>query len=94
MKDILQNLTIREKAALLQGWTTWTTRRCSNRNSGHLPVRRPHGLRKQAGRGPSGPGASVPATCFPTAATMANTWDAALGEELGKALGRKPPPTA
>ncbi|MGN0999779.1 MAG: glycoside hydrolase family 3 C-terminal domain-containing protein, partial [Faecousia sp.] len=50
----------------------------------------PHGLRKQAGAGDHlGLNASVPATCFPTAATMANTWDTELGEELGKALGEE-----
>lgn len=29
---------------------------------------------------------SLPATCFPTAATMANSWDTSLGEEIGRAL--------
>ena len=33
--------------------------------------------------------ASVPATCFPTAATIANSWDESLGEEIGKALGEE-----
>ena len=34
----------------------------------------PHGLRKQAGAGDHlGLNASLPATCFPTAATMANS---------------------
>ena len=30
---------------------------------------------------------SVPATCFPTAVTVACSWDPALGEEIGKAMG-------
>ena len=30
---------------------------------------------------------SVPATCYPTAATIANSWDTALGEEIGAHLG-------
>ena len=55
-----------------------------------LPSDGPHGLRKQAGTGDHlGLNASIPATCFPTAATMANSWDEALGEELGRALGRE-----
>ncbi len=29
------------------------------------------------------------ATCFPTAATIANSWDESLGEEIGKALGEE-----
>ena len=50
----------------------------------------PHGLRKQAGAADHlGLNASVPATCFPTAATMANAWDPALGEELGRYLGEE-----
>ena len=33
--------------------------------------------------------ASLSATCFPTAATIANSWDEELGEELGAALGEE-----
>ena len=32
---------------------------------------------------------SLPATCFPTAATVANSWDPELGEEIGRALGEE-----
>ena len=32
---------------------------------------------------------SVPATCFPTAATVACSWDPALGEEIGRAMGEE-----
>lgn len=88
-KEILSKMTLEEKAALLQGWTTWTT---LGREELGIPEiflsDGPHGLRKQEGKGDQmGINASVPATCFPTAATMANSWDPALGEELGKALG-------
>ena len=48
----------------------------------------PHGLRKQAGAGDIASIArSVPATCFPTAATLASTWDPDLLREIGVALG-------
>ena len=48
----------------------------------------PHGLRKQAGEGDTaGLGRSVPATCFPTAAALASTWDPDLLREVGTALG-------
>lgn len=33
--------------------------------------------------------ASLPATCFPTAATIANSWNEELGEEIGRALGEE-----
>ena len=79
----LQALTLEEKAALLQGWTTWTTWDGSKKGIPAIFLSDgPHGLRKQAGAGDHlGLNASVPATCFPTAATMANSWDAELGEE-------------
>ena len=89
--ETINSLTLEEKAAFLQGWSTWTS--YEKKNSG-IPVcflsDGPHGLRKQAGAGDHlGLNASIPATCFPTAATMANSWDEALGEELGRALGRE-----
>ena len=89
MKEIIQELTLEEKAALLQGWSVWTTREIK-----HLGIPAmfmsdgPVGLRKQAGEGDHlGINESVPATCFPTAAGMANTWNVELGVALGRALG-------
>ena len=89
VKELLSKLTLEEKAALLQGktmWTTWDIPRVG------LPSiflsDGPHGLRKQAGPADNlGLNESIPATCFPTAATMANSWDPQLGEELGEYLG-------
>ena len=90
-QDLINKMTIEEKAALLSGkgeWQTWNLDRlgipsiyCSDG---------PHGIRKQAGAGDHlGLNPSLPATCFPTAATVANSWDEALGEEIGKALGEE-----
>ena len=89
LDEIIGKLTLEEKAALLQGWTTWTSREVKRL---HIPAifmsDGPTGLRKQAGAGDHlGLNASVPATCFPTAATMANSWDPELGERLGETLG-------
>ncbi|GAA1708422.1 glycoside hydrolase family 3 C-terminal domain-containing protein [Isoptericola hypogeus] len=48
----------------------------------------PHGLRKQGGAADHlGLNASLPATCFPTAATLANSWDTDLLRQVGEALG-------
>ena len=52
----------------------------------HDPVRRPP-RHPQAGRGGGSAWAERPATCYPTAATIANSWDTALGEEIGEHLG-------
>lgn len=89
--ECINKLTLEEKAALLQGWTTWTSYDAKRAGIPEIFLSDgPHGLRKQAGAGDHlGLNASVPATCFPTAATMANSWDPALGEELGKALGEE-----
>ena len=91
LHEIIGKLTLEEKAALLQGWSTWTTREIERLGIPAIFLSDgPHGLRKQAGAGDHlGLNASVPATCFPTAATMANSWDAELGEELGRALGEE-----
>lgn len=91
LETYMDALTLEEKAALLQGWSTWTTR---NIDRLHIPAMfmsdGPHGLRKQAESGDHlGLGTSLPATCFPTAATMANSWDPGLGEKLGEALGEE-----
>ena len=50
----------------------------------------PHGIRKQNTAGDHlGMQESMKATCFPTAATMANSWDEQLAEEVGEALGQE-----
>ncbi|MBQ8833375.1 MAG: glycoside hydrolase family 3 C-terminal domain-containing protein [Oscillospiraceae bacterium] len=87
----LEMLTLEEKAALLQGWSTWTTREVKRLGIPAIFLSDgPTGLRKQAGAGDHlGLNASVPATCFPTSATMANSWDPELGEKLGEALGEE-----
>ena len=89
INSIVSGLTLEQKAALLQGWSTWTTLDLSEKGIPPMFMSDgPVGLRKQAGAGDHlGLNASVPATCFPTAATMANSWDVSLGEELGRTLG-------
>jgi len=50
----------------------------------------PHGVRKQASASDHlGLNASIAATCYPTAAAMANSWNTALGERLGERLGEE-----
>jgi len=87
----IQKMTLEEKAAMLQGWTTWQSCGIPRLDIPEIFLSDgPHGLRKQAGVGDHlGLNASVPATCFPTAATMANSWNPELGETLGKALGEE-----
>src|SRR5690606_2131501 len=50
----------------------------------------PHGIRKQAVAADKlGLNAGVPATCYPTAATVANSWNVELGEKVGEYLGEE-----
>jgi len=89
--DIIEKLTNRQKADLLTGKDFWSTLGIEEVNlpSAYLSDG-PHGIRKQAAKSDHlGLNASIPATCFPTAATMANSWNEALGEEMGKALGEE-----
>ena len=87
----IQKMTLPEKVALLQGKTNWTTFNIPRLGIPSIFVSDgPHGLRKQAGAEDHlGLNESVPATCFPTAATMANSWNPELGQELGRALGQE-----
>jgi len=87
----IAKLSLEEKAALLQGWTTWTTLAVKHADIPEIFLADgPHGLRKQEGASDHlGLNASVPATCFPPAASMANTWNPELGEKLGQALGKE-----
>ncbi len=88
---LIRKMTIEEKAAILGGKTVWQTRENERLSIPSIFLSDgPHGLRKQAGAGDHlGLNASLEATCFPTAATIANSWDDKLGEELGEALGEE-----
>ncbi len=90
-REKIRQMTLEEKAALLSGkgeWQTWNIDRlgipsivCSDG---------PHGIRRQAGTGDHlGLNPSLPATCFPTAATVGSSWDPALSEAIGQALGEE-----
>ena len=87
----IKKLTLEQKAALLQGKTVWTTYSFDHADIPEIFLSDgPHGLRKQAGSADHlGLNASIPSTCFPTAAGMANSWNLELAEELGRTLGEE-----
>ena len=89
--DIITKLTLEQKCALLSGETVFTTRGYKNAGIPSITLSDgPNGVRKQAGAADHlGLNPSVPATCFPTAATVACSWDPALGEQLGRAMGEE-----
>lgn len=88
VQELIGKLTLEEKAALLQGKTVWTTWDIPRLGLPSMTMADgPHGLRRAKSDRQLTIKTSIPATCFPTAAAMANSWDSELAEEMGKALG-------
>lgn len=90
-QDIISQLTLKEKCYLLSGKDFWQTRSVAHAGIHNMTLSDgPHGLRKQAGAADHlGINGSVPATCYPTAASMANSWNPELGEEMASYLGEE-----
>lgn len=90
-QELLSKLTLEEKAAFLSGKNEWQSRDIPRLGIPSIFLSDgPHGIRKQAGTGDHlGLNPSLPATCFPTAATVANSWNEELAEAIGKALGEE-----
>ena len=89
--DLVARLTLEQKCALLSGAGTFKTRAFPRLGIPELWLSDgPHGLRKQAGAADHlGLNPSLPATCFPTACTIANSWNPVLGQQIGRALGEE-----
>ena len=89
--DIIQKLNLEQKCALLSGGTVFDTRALPGKGIPSITLSDgPNGVRKQAGAADHlGLNPSVPATCFPTSATVANSWDPELGEAVGEAMGEE-----
>ncbi|NNU26603.1 glycoside hydrolase family 3 N-terminal domain-containing protein [Isoptericola sediminis] len=86
---LVAGLTLEEKASLCSGQDFWNTQAVDRLGIPAVMVTDgPHGLRKQAGAADHvGLHDSVPATCFPTAAGLASTWDRDVVRRVGEALG-------
>ena len=90
MPDITaSDLTLEEKASLTSGRDFWTTKPIDRVGVPSIMMTDgPHGLRKQSGATDHlGLANSVPATCFPPAVGLGSSWDLALVERVGQALG-------
>lgn len=88
-KKYIDSMTLEEKASLLSGANFWNTKSLQRVGIPSIILTDgPHGLRKQTGKADHlGLNKSVPATCFPTAAATANSWDEHLISSVGKAIG-------
>lgn len=91
-ETIIQQMSLEEKALMMSGKNTWQTQDYPQYGIPSMMMSDgPHGMRTQPPEAGDhlGINESMPATCFPTAATIANSWDVALGEEIGKALAEE-----
>ncbi len=88
-KELIGQMTLEEKASLMSGANFWNTKAVPRLGIPSMMLTDgPHGLRKQGGKADHlGLNKSVPATCYPSAAGLANTWDEGLLEEMGCCLG-------
>ncbi len=86
---LLNRLSLEEKAALCVGATAWSTTALPRLGLEAVRVTDgPHGVRLVAD--PTAPGQeSVPATCFPTAVSLASSWDVDLLRAVGEALAEE-----
>jgi beta-glucosidase len=89
--DLVGQLTLAEKALLLEGVDSWNTNSVDR-----IGIRRlfltdgPHGVRKVTeNAGAFGLAEAEPSTAFPTSTTLAKTWNRDLAHQVGVAIGRE-----
>lgn len=87
------DLPLAQRVALLSGSTTWLTEPIPPAPDGTAGVGSafvsdgPHGLRALPDARDLAVHGALPATCFPTAVSLASTWDVDLVREVGRAIG-------
>ncbi|WFA83443.1 beta-glucosidase [Paenibacillus amylolyticus] len=91
IKELVQRMTLEEKAGMCSGLNFWHLKGVERLGIPSIMVTDgPHGLRKQDGSADHlGLTSSVPATCFPSAAGLASSWDKELARQVGVALGEE-----
>lgn len=87
--DIIQEMTLPEKARLLGSHGMWLTQPIERLGIKSIRVSDgPHGLRKEY-TSIDGSVKTVPAVCYPTAATTACSWDEELLSEIGEEIAKE-----
>lgn len=91
IQRLISEMTLEEKASLMSGKNFWETVDIERLGiPSMLLADGPHGIRKQMKSADHlGLNESIKATCFPTAATMANSWNTDLVEVTAAALGQE-----
>lgn len=90
-KNIISKMTLEEKASLCVGKDYWNSENIERLNIPSIKMSDgPHGLRVQRENGDNlGVNKSEVAICFPSSATIANSWDKNVAYKLGKTLGEE-----
>lgn len=90
LKKLISQMTLEEKAGLCSGLDAWHLKSIERLGIPSIMVTDgPHGLRKEVHIADNSGAASAPATCFPTAAGLASSWNRELVEKVGAALGEE-----
>lgn len=89
--DLISQMTWQEKCSFLSGKNFWATKGLDRLGVPEsVMTDGPHGLRKEkASAATNVMKESEPATCFPTAATTACSWDVDLLKEIGAAIANE-----
>lgn len=87
--DLVRRLPLAERIRLLSGADMWSTATADGIDA-VVFANGPNGVGKQETEGDHvGATATLPATCFPSAAALASSWDESLLTEVGAAMGRE-----
>lgn len=89
--ELLQQLTLEEKASLCSGGDFWHTKAIERLGIPAMMMSDgPHGLRKQDETGDHmGINDSIKAVCFPAGCATASSFDRGLVERMGKGSGQR-----
>ncbi|MCR5157330.1 MAG: glycoside hydrolase family 3 C-terminal domain-containing protein [Butyrivibrio sp.] len=89
VKELISKMTLQEKASLLSGADFWHTKAVERLGlKAFMMCDGPNGLRKQEGvTDHLGLNASISTVCYPTASSVASSFDTDLAKELGERLG-------
>lgn len=91
INNLVSSMTLEEKASLCSGKDFWFTKDIEHLGIPSMMMTDgPHGMRKQADESDHiGLNISIPATCFPSGAGLAASWNRELLESVGSAIARE-----
>ena len=92
VKEILSKMTLEEKCALCSGLDFWTTPPIKDKGIPSVRVSDgPHGMRREQDKAAvaNAMQVSMPSTCFPTAVTLASSWDVNAAAAVADAISEE-----